>query len=172
MAHEVLACRRIDISQFPPTSMRILISPKYSDSRGNSAGSVPRIFPLSGGPAHSSTRMTSPLPTDLLILSLSRSATSGSRGCRLHKCFVPPIFPSVRPHRLYPTLIVLKSFSHPPSSNPTPLKIAVLTIQLTAPPAATRPPAPRYPHPSNILNASKFCTATAHDTPLRTQSTP
>ena len=59
-----------------------------------------------------------------------------------------------------------------PSFIPTAPKIAVLITHFTAPPANTKAAAPRYPHPSRILNASKFCTATAQITPLFTQPTP
>ena len=62
--------------------------------------------------------------------------------------------------------------NHPPSCSPTASNIAVLMTHLTAPPAVTRPPALRYPQPNSILSASRFCTVTAQDTPLRTQSTP
>ncbi len=54
------------------------------------------------------------------------------------------------------------------SSNPTTPNITLVTTQVTTHPAATKPAAPIYPHPSKILNASRFCTATAHSTPLPT----
>ena len=55
---------------------------------------------------------------------------------------------------------------------PTAPIIVVLTMNLTAPPTTTNPPAARYPQPSKILSASRFCSATAHETPLLTQPTP
>ncbi|CAD6568819.1 MAG: hypothetical protein ASARMPREDX12_001855 [Alectoria sarmentosa] len=58
------------------------------------------------------------------------------------------------------------------SYSPTAPNITLLTTHLTAPPAATKPKAVKYPQPSSILNASIFWTATAHATPRRTQSTP
>ena len=50
--------------------------------------------------------------------------------------------------------------------------MTLLTIYLTPPPASTRTPETIYPHPNRILNASRFCTATAYMTPLLTQPTP
>ena len=50
--------------------------------------------------------------------------------------------------------------------------MVVLTTNLTAPPTTTSPPAARYPQPSKILSASRFCSATAHETPLLTHPTP
>lgn len=64
------------------------------------------------------------------------------------------------------------SLLYPSTPSPTDPKITPLTIHLTAPPAATKPKAVKYPQPSSILNASIFWTATAHATPRRTQSTP
>ncbi|KAL9102643.1 MAG: hypothetical protein Q9163_002229 [Psora crenata] len=40
------------------------------------------------------------------------------------------------------------------------------------PPAMTNPAAPKYPQPRSILKASRFWSATAHETPLLTQPTP
>lgn len=50
--------------------------------------------------------------------------------------------------------------------------MVVLTTNLTTPPTTTSPPAARYPQPSKILSASRFWSATAHETPLRTHPTP
>ena len=64
-------------------------------------------------------------------------------------------------------LIVL----HPPlnpAPNPTAPSITAATTHLVIAPEATNPAALTYPHPSNILNASRFCTATAHSTPFPT----
>lgn len=61
---------------------------------------------------------------------------------------------------------------HPSAPSPTVPNIILLTTHFTAPPAATKPKAVKYLHPSSILNASMFWTATAHATPRRTQSTP
>lgn len=61
---------------------------------------------------------------------------------------------------------------YPASPSPTPAKITARTSQLTATPASTRPAALKYLHFNRILRASKFCTATIADTPVRTQSIP
>ena len=61
---------------------------------------------------------------------------------------------------------------HLSAPSPTTPSTTLLTVHLTAPPATTKPKAVKYLHPSSILNASIFWTATAHATPRRTQSTP
>lgn len=61
---------------------------------------------------------------------------------------------------------------HPSFGSPTTPNITPLTAHRTTPPAATKPKAVRCPHPSSILSASIFWTATAHATPRRTQSMP
>ena len=66
----------------------------------------------------------------------------------------------------------LFSSSHPSIPSPTTPNITLLTTHRTTPPAATKPRAVRYPHPSSILSASIFWKAIAHRTPRRTQSTP
>ena len=55
-----------------------------------------------------------------------------------------------------------------PDPNPTTPSTTTATTHLAAAPAATSPPALKYPDPSRILTASRFCTATAHSTPLPT----
>ncbi|KAL8963416.1 MAG: hypothetical protein Q9193_000327, partial [Seirophora villosa] len=51
---------------------------------------------------------------------------------------------------------------------PTDPNVNRATAHRTIHPAPTNPAAPRYPHSSSILNASRFCTATAHSTPRPT----
>ena len=65
----------------------------------------------------------------------------------------------------------LFSSSHPSAPSPTTPNITLLTTHRTTPPAATKPKAVKYPHPSSILSASTFWKAIAHKTPRRTQST-
>ncbi|KAL8970874.1 MAG: hypothetical protein Q9197_003583, partial [Variospora fuerteventurae] len=55
---------------------------------------------------------------------------------------------------------------HPPS--PTDPNVNRATAHRAIQPAPTNPAAPKYPHSSSILNASRFCTATAQSTPRPT----
>ncbi|KAI4289025.1 MAG: hypothetical protein L6R35_001715 [Caloplaca aegaea] len=63
-------------------------------------------------------------------------------------------------------ILHLKQELHPPS--PTDPNVNRATAHRTIQPAPTNPAAPKYPHSSSILNASRFCTATAQSTPRPT----